>query len=69
MRNSQVRVCDANFEEASLDEEVPYTACLVDVNLDEVSGLAPAEFPAPSRVLAHEGLLDDKIRLRLNAQL
>ena len=62
-----VRVAD--LEEAGLDEEVPDAARLVHVDLDEVARLASAQLAAAARVLADERLLDDKVRLREDAEL
>ena len=58
----------SQLEVASLHEEVPDTADLVHIELDELTGLAPTELPAATGVLAHERLLDDEVRLGHDAQ-
>lgn len=69
MGYSKVWLGDANPEEAGLHEEVPHAARLVDVDLDEIAGLAPPQLPAATRVLAHQRLLDNEVRLRLDTEL
>jgi hypothetical protein len=53
-----------NLEEPCLNEEVPHTARLVDVDLDKVSRLSSTQFSAPSGVFANQCFLDDQIWLR-----
>lgn len=63
------RVGIAHPHEPSLDQEIPHPTRLIDVDLHEVARLAPSELPAPPRILAHERLLDDEVRLGQDAQL
>lgn len=67
--NGGGRVCVADTEEAVADQEVPDPARLVDVDLDEVAGLATAQLAAAAGVLAHQGLFDDEVGLREDAEL
>ena len=59
----------ANTQEASLDEEVPDAARLVDVDLDKLACLTPPQLPATPSVLTYQGLLNDEVRLGENAKL
>lgn len=58
-----------DLEKARLHQEIPHSAGLVDVDLDEVSRLPPAQFAAAPCVLAHQRLLDDQVRFGQYAKL
>ena len=59
---------DVDSEIARLHQKVPHTARLVDVNLDEITGLSPTKFTASACVLTHKGLFNDEIWLREDAE-
>lgn len=57
------RIRRADFHKPSLDEEVPYSARFIHVDLDEVPRFAPPKLATASCVLSYKCLLDDEIRL------
>jgi len=59
----------SNLEKASLDQKVPYSTGLVNINLDEVSRFSSSEFAPSSRIFAYERLLNHKIRFGQDAEL
>ena len=62
-RRASVGVDGSNAQDTGLDEEVPYAARLVDIDLDELTRFAPTQLSASPRVLAHQGLFDDEVGL------
>lgn len=56
-------------QDAGLNEEVPHPARLIDVNLDELARLAPPQLSTAPRVLTYQGLFDDEVGLRQDAEL
>ena len=65
----RVGIDGPDAQDAGLDEKVPHAARLVDVDLNELTCLAPTQLPATPRVLAHQGLFDDEVGLRKDAEL
>lgn len=59
----------SNLEKASLDEKVPYSTGLINIDLDEISCFSSSEFAPSSCVLTYKRLLDYKIRFGQDAEL
>lgn len=59
----------SNLQESSLYQKIPYSAGLINVNLDQIARFASAKLPPSTGVLPYKSLLDDKIRLGKNAKL
>lgn len=58
-----------DLEEPRLDKEVPHSAGLVHVNLDEIASFATTELAPASCVLPHQRLFDDEIRFGQDPKL
>jgi len=68
LRSDRLWFC-SNLEEASLDEKVPYSTRLVDIDLDEISCFSSSELATSSRIFADERLFYYKIRLWQDTEL
>ena len=52
-----------------MNQEIPDTACLVDVDLDKVASFASTELATASSIFSDKRLLDHKVRLGQDTQL
>jgi hypothetical protein len=58
----------ADFQEPRLHQEIPNFARFVDIDLDEVSRLSPAQLATTPCILPHKCFLDDQVRLGQDTQ-
>jgi len=68
LRGNRLWFCP-NLEETSLDEKVPNSAGLVNIDFDEIPGFSSSELAPTSGILTDERLLNDKIWLGQDTEL
>lgn len=68
LRNDRLRF-RSNLEEASLDEKIPNSTSLVNIDFNEISCLPSSELTPSSGIFADECLFDNKIRFRQYTEL
>jgi hypothetical protein len=59
----------SNLEEAGLDEKIPHSTGLGDVDFDQISRFSPSEFAPSSCIFADECLFDNEIWFRQDTEL
>ena len=63
------RVDRSNSHEPRLYEEIPYSTCLVHVDLDKVASFSTTKFSTATCIFAYQCFFDDEIWLGENAEL